>query len=81
MGSVRGRGGEGAVVSYCFGEEEWAEEEEEGLRAGRGLDRCSIIRRFMVRYTFARKSWCMNIVVDRLLLIPFLTQKVLESRL
>jgi hypothetical protein len=29
--SVCGRGGEGAVVCYCFGEEKGAEEEEEGL--------------------------------------------------
>lgn len=35
MGSIRGRGGKGAVVSYRFGEEERAEEEEEGLRAGK----------------------------------------------
>lgn len=31
MRSVCGRGGEGAVVCYCFGEEEGAEEEEEGF--------------------------------------------------
>lgn len=34
MRPVGGRGGEGAVVCYCFREEEGAEEEEEGFGAG-----------------------------------------------
>ena len=34
MRSIGGRGGEGAVVGYCFGEEEGAEEEEEGFCSG-----------------------------------------------
>lgn len=31
MRSIGGRGGEGAVVCDCFGEEKGAEEEEEGF--------------------------------------------------
>jgi hypothetical protein len=31
MGSVGGRGGERAIVCYCFWEEKGAEEEEEGF--------------------------------------------------
>jgi hypothetical protein len=35
MRPVYGCGGERAVVRYCFGEEEGAEEEEERLNSGR----------------------------------------------
>ena len=58
MGGACWGGGEGAVVSYCFGEEKGAEEEEEGFGAVmvvrtvfHGLERCEI-------FTFPRRSSC-----------------------
>jgi hypothetical protein len=37
MRSIRGRGGERAVVSYCFREEKGAEEKEEGFGSAMGV--------------------------------------------
>lgn len=58
MRSIGGRGGERAVVSYCFGEEKGAEEEEEGF--GSVMSLSTILRELENReiFTFPRRSSC-----------------------
>ena len=58
MRSIGGRGSERAVVSYCFGEEKGAEEEEE--RFGSVMIVRTILYRFESRgiVTFPRRSSC-----------------------
>ena len=63
MGGACWGGGEGAVVGYCFGEEEGAEEEEEGFCSGGGIRLVygfilSMERFWEMERTFPRKSFC-----------------------
>ena len=58
MRSIGGCGSKGAVVSYCFGEEKGAEEEEE--RFSSVMIVRTNLREFEMRelFTFPRKSFC-----------------------